>query len=179
MCGPDHYPNEGYRCENCKQCLSFCLFGVFAINGDGRVEVRNPDRCKTGCPACARVCPSVAIMFPKYDKCPINGDEIREEDLAREPVKVDVSGLLRGDLHAALRARRARSPEPAPPASESPAAPPRDPCDLKRMQVELDIPDSVMRSLSPTGDCDCDCRPGGPCDRECGCDCPCWDARDS
>jgi len=30
--------------------------------------VRNPDQCKPGCPACSRVCPQSAIMFPRYEK---------------------------------------------------------------------------------------------------------------
>ncbi|OHB63527.1 MAG: hypothetical protein A2Y77_11365, partial [Planctomycetes bacterium RBG_13_62_9] len=28
------------RCKNCKQCLNFCLFGVYGQSEDGRVEVR-------------------------------------------------------------------------------------------------------------------------------------------
>ena len=43
------------RCTNCKQCLSFCLFGVFGADADDRIEVQNPDQCKTGCPACSRI----------------------------------------------------------------------------------------------------------------------------
>ncbi len=56
------------RCANCKHCLQFCLFGVYAEDAAGRVTVRNPDRCKPGCPACSRVCPEGAIIFPLYDK---------------------------------------------------------------------------------------------------------------
>jgi Pyruvate/2-oxoacid:ferredoxin oxidoreductase delta subunit len=93
------------RCTSCMQCLSFCLFGVFGRDEKRRVAVRNPDRCKTNCPACSRVCPEVAILFPKYGKGPINGDAIHEEDLRRKAVKVDVSALLGGDAYKALRGR--------------------------------------------------------------------------
>ena len=34
-----------------------------------------------------------------------NGAEVTEQDLQREPMKVDVSALLGGDVHAALRKR--------------------------------------------------------------------------
>jgi Pyruvate/2-oxoacid:ferredoxin oxidoreductase delta subunit len=59
---------DGSRCVNCGHCLQFCLFGVYALDEGGKVEVRNPDSCKTGCPACARICPQSAIMFPLYEK---------------------------------------------------------------------------------------------------------------
>jgi NAD-dependent dihydropyrimidine dehydrogenase PreA subunit len=138
------------RCENCKQCLGFCLFGVYAVDEDGRVEVRNPDQCKTGCPACARVCPSAAIIFPKYDKRPVNGDEVRDEDLAREPVKVDVAALAAGNVHETLRARSRKAKEQAPGAADPAAAAER----LTRLQAELDIPDEVIRNLSGGGACE-------------------------
>jgi len=32
------------------------------------VRVGIPDNCKTGCPACSRICPAGAIMFPIYAK---------------------------------------------------------------------------------------------------------------
>jgi Pyruvate/2-oxoacid:ferredoxin oxidoreductase delta subunit len=56
------------RCVNCQHCLQFCLFGVYELDAEGQVEVRNPDNCKPGCPACSRVCPQSAIMFPLYEK---------------------------------------------------------------------------------------------------------------
>jgi Pyruvate/2-oxoacid:ferredoxin oxidoreductase delta subunit len=62
------------RCVNCRQCLEFCLFGVYATEADGRVGVRQPDHCKNNCPACARLCPQVAIMFPKIaEESPVSG----------------------------------------------------------------------------------------------------------
>src|SRR5688572_7576418 len=65
------------RCTNCMQCLSFCLFGVYGADADGHIQVQNQDNCKTNCPACSRVCPEAAIMFPKYKAGPINGDVVR------------------------------------------------------------------------------------------------------
>jgi NAD-dependent dihydropyrimidine dehydrogenase PreA subunit len=68
------------RCCECEKCHDFCLFGVYALR-DGRVKVAQPQQCKNNCPACARVCPSGAIIFPKYDKSPINGGDGREEQI--------------------------------------------------------------------------------------------------
>jgi hypothetical protein len=60
------YPVIDYsRCVGCKQCHDFCLFGVYAVDAAGRVSVTQPDNCKPGCPACARVCPASAIIFPE------------------------------------------------------------------------------------------------------------------
>lgn len=57
-------------CTNCMHCLQFCLFGVYESGSAGEVHVAHPDRCKPGCPACARVCPVGAIMFPMYERDP-------------------------------------------------------------------------------------------------------------
>jgi Pyruvate/2-oxoacid:ferredoxin oxidoreductase delta subunit len=56
------------RCTECRHCLQFCLFGVYELDPAGKVRVARPDECKAGCPACARVCPHSAIMFPLYDR---------------------------------------------------------------------------------------------------------------
>ncbi len=56
------------RCINCHHCLQFCLFGVYTQHEQGRLVVQDPDRCKAGCPACSRICPKGAIMFPLYQK---------------------------------------------------------------------------------------------------------------
>ncbi|MDB6137700.1 MAG: ferredoxin family protein [Verrucomicrobiaceae bacterium] len=95
------------RCTNCMQCLSFCLFDVYGVSKESKIQVQNNDNCKTNCPACSRVCPEVAIMFPKYQQGPINGDVINEADLGREKMKVDISSLLGGDIYAALKNRSA------------------------------------------------------------------------
>jgi len=65
------YPVLDYdRCAGCRQCMDFCLFGVFSLEEGGRVRASQPDNCKPGCPACARVCPAGAIMFPHYHADP-------------------------------------------------------------------------------------------------------------
>ncbi len=97
------------RCTNCMQCLSFCLFGVYGADREGHIQVQNQDNCKTNCPACSRVCPEAAIMFPKYKAGPINGDIVKDEDLQREKMKVDISALLGGDIYSMLRIRTERA----------------------------------------------------------------------
>lgn len=96
------------RCSNCRQCLEFCLFGVYGTDEGGRVTVRHPERCKDNCPSCARLCPRVAILFPKIEEeSPINGSL---EDPVSTPDKVR---LRREQLFGAatleqLRARQRR-----------------------------------------------------------------------
>ncbi|MFN0125145.1 MAG: ferredoxin family protein [Verrucomicrobiales bacterium] len=93
------------RCTNCMQCLSFCLFDVYGVSEAGKIQVQNNDNCKTNCPACSRVCPEVAIMFPKYAHGPINGEPVQAADVQREKMKVDISALLGGDIYARLKDR--------------------------------------------------------------------------
>jgi Pyruvate/2-oxoacid:ferredoxin oxidoreductase delta subunit len=139
------------RCENCKQCLSFCLFDVFGLDEERHVEVLNHANCKTNCPACARVCPEAAIMFPKYDGPPINGDEVREEDIGRETTRVDVSALLAGDAQLSLRKRgtEARRRFSTTQAERTEAERVGRPCKCKRTLTELGIPKEVLSELCP------------------------------
>lgn len=58
------------RCTQCGQCQQFCIFGVYSLDPAGHLAVTNPERCKPGCPACSRICPHSAIMFPLYGKDP-------------------------------------------------------------------------------------------------------------
>lgn len=58
------------RCTRCGHCLQFCLFSVYEAGEDGGPVVANPDNCKAGCPACARICPGSAIIFPLYTQDP-------------------------------------------------------------------------------------------------------------
>ncbi len=97
------------RCTNCMQCLSFCLFGVYGVDAGKKIQVQNQDKCKTNCPACSRVCPEAAIIFPKYKSGPINGDAVSADDLRREKMKVDISSLLGGDVFQMLRDRSQRA----------------------------------------------------------------------
>jgi len=67
------YPVADYsRCIGCGHCMQFCIFGVWAED-DGRVVAVAPDNCKAGCPACARICPKGAIIFPMCDEPAIAG----------------------------------------------------------------------------------------------------------
>ena len=75
------------RCIHCKQCHDFCLFGVYALDADGHVRAVSPDSCKPGCPACARICPVGAIMFPHFRDEVIAGapaEEVEEADASAE-----------------------------------------------------------------------------------------------
>lgn len=94
------------RCSGCGQCHEFCLFGVYEKQEDGRIVVVNPGSCKNNCPACARICPEAAIMFPKLGEAPIDGSEIRDEAAVRANVKLNVDEILGDDVYAALRARK-------------------------------------------------------------------------
>jgi NAD-dependent dihydropyrimidine dehydrogenase PreA subunit len=96
------------RCQDCRQCLQFCLFGVYTEDEAGKVRVAAPEKCKTGCPACARLCPHVAIIFPKYEGGPISGDDaLPAADAGRPPTPIDFSSLAGLDLHEALKRRQA------------------------------------------------------------------------
>ena len=135
------------RCTNCMQCLTFCLFDVYGVSKEKKIEVRNPTNCKTDCPACSRVCPEVAILFPKYKGGPINGDVVREADLQREKMKVDISALLGGDIYAALRQRSADAKARfSKERDEKRALDERKRC-LTKLQQELGIPPEVLAAL--------------------------------
>ena len=95
------------RCTGCMQCLSFCLFGVYGVDAESRIEVRNPEQCKNNCPACSRVCPEAAILFPKHPSDAINGGSTAES--GHDAMKVDISALLGGNLASLLRERNQRT----------------------------------------------------------------------
>jgi len=133
------------RCLNCKQCLNFCLFGTYGLSADGRVVVQNPEKCKTNCPACARLCPQTAIIFPKYSDAPINGDEVND-DSRQQSAPVDVSQELGDDVYAALKQRNRNSqPRFAVDKKDDEAEGDR----LTRLQKQLGIPAEVLADLSP------------------------------
>jgi Pyruvate/2-oxoacid:ferredoxin oxidoreductase delta subunit len=135
------------RCTNCMQCLSFCLFGVYGADSVGHIQVQNQDNCKTNCPACSRVCPEAAIMFPKYKAGPINGDIVRDTDLQREKMKVDISALLGGDIYSMLRVRSERAQSRFSKERDSgKALSERQKC-LTKLAQAGDIPPEVLMSL--------------------------------
>ena len=77
------------RCTNCMECIDFCLFGVYGIDGQETILVEQPDNCRKGCPACSRVCPENAIIFPQHKTPAIAG-----ADLAVGGLKIDLSKLF-------------------------------------------------------------------------------------
>ncbi len=84
------YPVIDYsRCTNCMECIDFCLFGVYGLDGADRILVEQQDNCKKGCPACSRVCPENAIMFPGHKTAAIAGAEGEVAGL-----KIDLSRLF-------------------------------------------------------------------------------------
>jgi hypothetical protein len=108
---PRWYPVVDFdRCNDCLECLNFCLFGVYGLDAAGAITVEQPDACRPGCPACARVCPQAAIIFPQHNDPAIAGDP--RASLAG--LKLDLSQLLSGispsDLAAAERQRAAAEP---------------------------------------------------------------------
>ena len=138
------------RCTNCMQCLSFCLFDVYGVNQANQITVQNQTNCKTDCPACSRVCPEVAILFPKYKAGPINGDEINQDDLRREAMKVDISALLGGDIYSMLKDRSIKAKSRfSKERDDDRALKERQRCmDKLKSNVEgLDIPAEVLSSL--------------------------------
>jgi ferredoxin len=88
------YPVIDYsRCTNCMECIDFCLFGVYGVDKLDRILVENQDNCKKGCPACSRVCPEHAIMFPDYKTPAIAGAPVG----AISGLKIDLTKLFGGN----------------------------------------------------------------------------------
>ena len=93
------------RCTNCMECIDFCLFGVYGIDSSETILVEQPDNCRKGCPACSRVCPENAIIFPQH-KTPViagaPGGETRLEDrsvptVRRRPKHQDIAARERDE----------------------------------------------------------------------------------
>jgi NAD-dependent dihydropyrimidine dehydrogenase PreA subunit len=98
------YPVIDYsRCTNCMECIDFCLFGVYGVDRLDRILVENQDNCKRGCPACSRVCPEHAIMFPDYKSPAIAGAVVG----GISGLKIDLTKLFGGGdaIHIAAQER--------------------------------------------------------------------------
>ena len=76
--------------------------GQMALVED-RIRVVHPQHCKHNCPACARPCPATAIIFPKYDRSPINGGEERQERAIQLDTKILYAQALRERLAARIQ----------------------------------------------------------------------------
>ena len=122
------------RCENCKQCLNFCLFSVYELSQDEQVQVTNPAGCKTNCPACARLCPHKAIIFPKYSDSPINGDDV--DDSKKTNLNPD-------EIYEILK-RRSKTKKRFEKDSAN-----RQGIYLTKLRDKLGIPSEVLESLKP------------------------------
>jgi ferredoxin len=95
------YPVIDYsRCTNCMECIDFCLFGVYGVDKLDRILVENQDNCKRGCPACSRVCPEHAIMFPDYKTPAIAGAPVGNIS----GLKIDLTKLFGGGDALAIAA---------------------------------------------------------------------------
>jgi ferredoxin len=77
------------RCTNCMECIDFCLFGVYGVDTAETILVEQPDNCRKGCPACSRVCPENAIIFPQHKTPAIAGAPVEVGGL-----KIDLSKLF-------------------------------------------------------------------------------------
>lgn len=85
------YPVIDYaRCTNCMECIDFCLFGVYGVDRAETILVEQPDNCRKGCPACSRVCPENAIIFPQHKTPTIAGADA----VAAGGLKIDLSLLF-------------------------------------------------------------------------------------
>ena len=66
------------RCSGCGTCRDYCLFSVYDTRAPAapaeRVRVAAPLNCKTGCPACSRLCPEGALIFPFCTEAELNGE---------------------------------------------------------------------------------------------------------
>ncbi len=127
------------RCRSCKLCFNFCLFGVYTVE-DNKVIVSHPENCKNNCPACARVCPEQAVIFPKLDQPPINGTDV---DKSPKAALLRLDQLQKTDIYSLLRSRGKQgqrfSPEPRPRGNM-----------LEMLHKQLDIPMDVLQALSPS-----------------------------
>lgn len=129
---------DSSSCNHCGKCLNFCLFGVYSKNAENLISVSSPENCKDKCPACARICPTGAIIFPKSIEPDINGGK---QKLPAEFPEIHIAEKLSDDLYATLAARRDRSGRIL----------------LKKVDLEKATRE---RELCSGSGCDCDCSRG-------------------
>ncbi len=110
------------RCTHCMECIDFCLFGVYGIDASEAILVEQPDLCRPGCPACSRVCPEDAIMFPHHSAPAISGARGGAQEK-----KVDLSALFGGGPSSTQRDSGGGTPVAWQPEPERPASSPPPP----------------------------------------------------
>jgi NAD-dependent dihydropyrimidine dehydrogenase PreA subunit len=132
------------RCKNCLQCFNFCLFGVYELSEEQKVKVTKPANCKTNCPACARLCPQSAIIFPKYTDSPINGDKVE----GTSPTVSSLNKLLGENIYDAIR-QHSKAGKRFSKGTKQQSTEQEKYSVLKKLQQELDIPSDVLETLSP------------------------------
>ena len=106
------------RCNNCLECLNFCLFGVYSLDTDNAITAEAPDACRPGCPACSRVCPEGAIMFPQHKDPGIAGDPKAslgglKLDLSQLMAGMNPADLAKAERDRALAEKQAEDAKPA------------------------------------------------------------------
>lgn len=96
------------RCTGCGTCADYCLFSVYEtaprLTPQDRIRVCAPLNCKTGCPACSRLCPTGALLFPFCSDPALNGSV--EHPQPRTPE--EALAALGADPHKVLAERRAK-----------------------------------------------------------------------
>jgi ferredoxin len=96
------------RCTGCGTCLDYCLFSVYTTDpqreAPERIRVSAPLNCKTGCPACSRLCPTGALIFPFCAELALNGSVEHPQTRTKE----DTLAALGADPHKVLAERRAK-----------------------------------------------------------------------
>lgn len=59
------YPVIDYsRCGGCRECLNYCLFGVFGLDPSDHIVVSHRDACRRECRECLHRCSGKAVLFP-------------------------------------------------------------------------------------------------------------------
>ncbi|MCL1921163.1 MAG: 4Fe-4S dicluster domain-containing protein [Kiritimatiellaeota bacterium] len=96
------------RCTGCGTCADYCLFSVYAVDEalppSGKIRVAMPQYCKIGCPACARLCPAGALIFPFCAEAELNGEIAAPPQRTQE----DALAALGDDPMRILAERRAK-----------------------------------------------------------------------
>lgn len=105
--GVPWYPTiDRSRCTGCGTCEDYCLFSVYTLEPkrplNERVRVSAPLNCKTGCPACSRLCPTGALIFPFCAESTLNGSVENPQPRVAE----DILATLGADPLKVLAERR-------------------------------------------------------------------------